>query len=102
MDYAGLANFISEVGFPIVCVVALALFIGYMVKRTVELNAQNMEKVQARCKEREDRLYVELDKSHKVNEKAIETIAHYAEKLDSIQSDISEIKTDITVIMSKH
>ena len=36
-----------------------------------------------------------------VNAKAIETIAHYAEKLDSIQSDINEIKTDITVIMAK-
>jgi chromosome segregation ATPase len=102
MDFQGLASLITTVGFPIVCVIGLAIFIAYMIKHQIELNEQNMEKVQARCKEREERLYSELDKSHAVNEKAIETIAHYAEKLDSIQSDIKDIKTDITVIMTKN
>lgn len=53
------------------------------------------------AKEREDKLYEEIEKSQEINKNAIDTIAHYAEKLDVIQHDINEIKTDITVIMSK-
>ena len=60
-----------------------------------------MEKVQARCKEREDKLYAELAQSREVNKKAIETIAHYANKLGVIQQDIHDIKTDITIIKSQ-
>lgn len=89
---------ISTLGFPIACVVAMGAFIFYIYKQTSQENAANMEKVQARCKEREDKLYAELAECRKVNSKAIETIAHYAEKIDIIQKDISDIKTDITVI----
>lgn len=91
---------ISTVGFPIACVIAMAAFIFCIYKQTTKENAENMEKVQARCKEREDKLYEELKLSREVNSKAIETIAHYAEKLDVIQKDISDIKTDITIMMS--
>lgn len=93
-------NVISTLGFPAACVVAMAAFIFHIYKQTTKEYAANMEKVQARCKEREDKLYTELAKSQEVNSKAIETIAHYAEKLDVIQKDISEIKTDITIIRS--
>ena len=92
---------ISTVGFPIACVLAMGAFIFYIYKQTTKENADNMEKVQARCKEREDKLYNELAQSREVNRKAIETIAHYAEKLDVIQKDISDIKTDITIIRSQ-
>ena len=92
---------ISTLGFPIACVVAMAAFIFYIYKQTTKDNAENMEKVQARCKEREDKLYTELALSREVNSKAIETIAHYAEKLDVIQQDIHDIKTDITSIRSQ-
>lgn len=91
---------ISTVGFPIACVIAMAAFIFYIYKQTTKENAENMAKVQARCKEREDKLYEELKLSREVNSKAISTIAHYAEKLDVIQKDISDIKTDITIMMS--
>ena len=60
-----------------------------------------MEQVQARCKEREEKLYEEIKENRAVNAKAIETIAHYADKLETIQNDVSEIKTDITILMSK-
>jgi septal ring factor EnvC (AmiA/AmiB activator) len=93
-------NVISTLGFPVACVIALAAFIFHIYKQTTKENIANMEKVQARCKEREDKLYAELAKSQEVNSKAIATIAHYAEKLDVIQKDISDIKTDITIIMS--
>ena len=94
-------NVISTLGFPIACVIALAAFIFHIYKQTTKENIANMEKVQARCKEREDKLYTELAKSQEINSKAIATIAHYAEKLDVIQKDISDIKTDITIIKTQ-
>lgn len=101
MDVAAITSLISTVGFPIAAAIAMAWFIYQVFKKTTEQQEKNMEKVQARCKEREDILYKEIDKNRKINEKAIETIAHYAEKLDTIQSDIKDIKTDITIIMAK-
>lgn len=94
-------NLISNVGFPIAICIGLCWFIYQIFLKTTEENAKNMEKVQARCAEREDRLYEEIAQNREVNSKAIDTIAHYAEKLDIIQSDINDIKTDITVIKYK-
>lgn len=101
MDLAAITSLISTVGFPIAAAIAMAWFIYQVFKKTTEQQEKNMEKVQARCKEREDILYKEIDKNRKINEKAIETIAQYAEKLDTIQTDIKDIKTDITIIMAK-
>lgn len=101
MEIGTIVELISTLGFPIVCVIALAWFSYYMVKKTSEQNVANMEKLQNRCIEREKILYAEIKENREVNAKAIQTIAHYAEKLDIIQKDISEIKTDLTVIMTK-
>lgn len=101
MDIATISTLISTLGFPIVCVIGMGWFIYQIFIKTTKQQEQNMEKVQARCKEREDKLYNEIEKNRVVNEKAIETIAQYAGRLETIQNDISEIKTDITVIMSK-
>ena len=101
MDVAAVTTLISNLGFPIVCVIALAWFAYYMVKKTSEQNVANMERLQNRCIDREKILYEEIKENREVNAKAIQTIAHYAEKLDIIQKDIGEIKTDITVIMAK-
>lgn len=101
MDAKSITDLMSTLGFPVVCVIALAYYAFYMFNRFMEENAKNMEKVQNRCKDREDKLYQEIKENREVNAKAIETIAHYAEKLDTIQADISDIKTDITVIMNK-
>ena len=101
MDFATIASLISSIGFPIVCALVMGWFIWQIYKRTTADNLTNMERVQARCKEREDKLYLELEKSREINSKAIETIAHYAEKLDHIQQDISEIKSDIIVLTTR-
>ena len=101
MDISTVTELISTVGFPICCVIGMGYFIFIIFQKTTEENAKNMENVQNRCKEREDKLYSEIEKNRLINEKAIETIAHYAEKLDVIQTDINDIKTDITVIMTK-
>ena len=70
---------ISTLGFPIACVVALCTFVWILYKASVA---------------REERL---MD----VNEKAIETIAKYADRLDEIQKDVQVIKDDVTQIMAE-
>lgn len=82
-----IAELIPTVGFPIACVIAMAAFIFYVYKR-MEVNT----------KEREDILYKEIKENREINKKAVDTIAHYAEKLDVIQNDVDDIKTDITII----
>lgn len=92
---------IGTVGFPIACCLGMAYFIFHIYKNTTKTNAENMEKVQARCAEREEKLYIEIEKNREITEKAIDTIAHYANRLDVIQNDIAVIKTDITTITAK-
>lgn len=70
---------ISSVGFPIACVIALCFFIWNIYKASVE---------------REEKLMA-------VNEKAIETIAKYADRLDEIQQDVLVIKNDVTQLMNE-
>ncbi len=101
MDIAGLTQIISTLGFPVACVVFLGFFVYKIYNDTTKQNAENMEKVQQRCQEREDKLYQEIKENREVNAQAIATIAHYAEKLDTIQTDINVIKTDITILTSK-
>lgn len=101
MNIESISALVSNVGFPIACAIAMGWFIYQVFKKTTEESARNMEKVQDRCKEREEKLYKEIAENREINRKAIETIAKYSEKLETIQSDINEIKTDITVIMAK-
>lgn len=77
---------IPTVGFPIACVIALGIFVFKIYKRS---------------ETREDQLMLEITENRKINEKAIETIAKYAESLETIKTDINEIKSDITVITTK-
>jgi septal ring factor EnvC (AmiA/AmiB activator) len=108
MEVSAIMELITTVGFPIAGCIGLGLFILkiYNDMKTDKENArqqnlENMEKVQARCKEREDKLYEEIKENRAVNARAIETISQYANSLDVIKEDIKEIKSDITVIMNK-
>lgn len=101
MDLNSIVQLITTLGFPIVCVIAMAWFIYKFYNDGQKQNAENMEKVQERCKEREEKLYAEIKENREVNAKAIETIAHYAEKLDIIQQDVKDIKHDVTAMMAK-
>ena len=83
MELATIIEIISTLGFPIACVVALGFFVWNIYKQSVA---------------REERLMLEITENRLVNEKAIETIAQYAERLEVIQKDIADIKTEITVI----
>ncbi len=98
---AAIAELIPTLGFPIICVLGLGWFIYKIYNDTTKQNAANMEKVQARCQEREDKLYTQLEKQNEINGKFAAIIAQYDVKLDVIQKDIDEIKTDVNIIMNK-
>lgn len=101
MEVGAIIEIISTLGFPIACVVVMGLFIYKIYVQTTEDNKNNMEKVQKRCQEREDKLYAEIAENRKVNNKAIETIALYAERLTHMETSIEEIKTDVVIIKEK-
>jgi len=98
---AALAEFIPTLGFPIVCVIGLGWFIYKIYNDTTARNAEQMEQVQQRCAEREEKLYIQLEKQNEINGRFAEIIAQYDVKLDTIQHDIADIKTDVAVIMNK-
>lgn len=81
-----LIELISTVGFPIVCVIALGWFIWNIYKRS---------------EKREDELRQEIKENQEINANAIKTLALYAERLDTIQSDIEAIKDDIVILTDK-
>ena len=61
----------------------------------------NMEALQERCKEREDKLYEEIKEGREINGKFAEIIAKYDAKLDEIISDVKDIKDDIVEIKAQ-
>lgn len=99
MEIKAIIEIITNLGFPIACVICMGYFIFYMTKKVTEMNETNMQKMEEQCQAREDKLFIEIKENRKINSKAIETIAHYAEKLDVIQNDINDIKHDLTIIM---
>jgi hypothetical protein len=86
MDLTVWAELVQTLGLPIVLIGAMGWFIFKLWKQSAE---------------REKTLYAELENSRKVNERAIETIAQYAEKLGVIQEDVKEIKDDIAIITAR-
>lgn len=77
---------IPTLGFPIVCVLAMGIFIYRIYKDSGV---------------REKALMAEITENRIINAEAIKTISKYADSLDNIKSDISDIKNDITVITTK-
>lgn len=90
-----IAELVPTLGFPIVCVIGLGWFIYKIYTDTTKQNNENMEKVQARCKEREDKLYLQLEKQNEINGQFAQIIAQHSIKLDNLQEDVSDIKTAI-------
>jgi chromosome segregation ATPase len=86
MDIKTIETLIASVGFPIVCVLGMGYFIYQLYKQSVL---------------RENTLYTQIEESRTVNAKAIDTIAKYAERLDTIQQDVKDIKNDVITIKAK-
>lgn len=77
MEIGVVTELITTLGFPIALVVAMGFFIWKMYLQSVT---------------REEKLMEEIANNRAVNEKAIETLALYAERLDNIETDVKEIK----------
>ena len=77
MDIATVVELIGNFGFPIALVVAMGWFILKIYTQSVV---------------REEKLMAEIAENRKVNEKAIETLAVYSERLAVIETDVKEIK----------
>lgn len=87
---------ITTVGFPIVCALVMGWFIYRIYVNTTQQNRENMEQVQERCAAREEKLYQQIQKAQEINGQAIATITLYAERLDTIQADVKEIKAKLS------
>lgn len=77
MDISVISELIATLGFPIALVVAMGFFIWKIYQQSVS---------------REDKLMEEIAENRAVNDKAIETLALYAERLGNIETDVKEIK----------
>ena len=86
MEAATLIELIPTRGFPIVCVIALGFFVWKIYNQSIV---------------REEKLMAEITENRLVNEKAIETIAQFAERFTHIENDVELIKNDIVVIKEK-
>ena len=101
MEVATILEVISTVGFPIALCLALGWFIYKIYNDTTKQNKENMAAVQARCKEREEKLYNQLEKQNEINGRFAEIIAQYDFKLEEIREDVKEIKGDVMTIKAK-
>lgn len=86
MDVGTITSLISTLGFPIVCVLALGIFVYKLWQQSAE---------------REKTLMSEITENRLVNEKAIETIALYADRLTHIETSMEAIKNDVSDIKNK-
>ena len=77
MELGVISELITTLGFPIALVVAMGFFIWKIYQQSVA---------------REEKLMEEIAENRAVNNKAIETLAVYAERLSTIETDVKEIK----------
>ena len=101
MTLETILELIATLGFPIVCCLVLGWFIFKIYQDSNKRNEENMKAVQERCAKREEKLYNEIEKNQEINAQAVAVIQRYADSLDSIQKDIADIKTDLTILTAK-
>jgi hypothetical protein len=86
MEIGAFIEIIGTLGFPITVCIAFGFFIFKIWQQSVE---------------REKALLAEITENRIVNEKAIATIALYAERLTHIEDNVAEIKNDVILIKDK-
>ena len=96
-----IVSIIGTVGFPIAACLVMGWFIFKIYKNTTTENAANMEAVQKRCAEREDKLYAQIAECQRINGEAIATITLYAERIGNIETDLREIKSEVDNIANR-
>lgn len=91
MDLTGIQTLITTLGFPIFCVLAMGWFITKLWNKSQEQNEK-----------REDKLYGVIDNAQvqnkelsKTNAEFVNVLNAYKNDLDTIKSDVKDIKTQI-------
>lgn len=101
MNLTTIGSLIQSVGFPIVCVIGLAWFCYYLVKKMDTTHLESLKMLQDRCVAREDKLSEELAQSHKINGEFAKVLNKHSVLLQDIRKDIDDIKVDVTTIKAK-
>lgn len=86
MENAAIIELVSTLGFPIVICIALCYFVYKIWEQSVT---------------REEKLMKEITENRLVNEKAVDTIAKFAERFTHIEEDVTEIKNDVVLIKDR-
>lgn len=90
MDVSTITQLITSLGFPIVCVIAMAYAMWKVYTRSEDRNEQ-----------REDKLYKVISDAQVQNKELSDTNAKFVTILESYESDLDGIKTDVTDIKTK-
>lgn len=90
IDVGNLQGLIASLGFPIVCVLGLSVFVWKM-WNTISTTNQ----------EREDKLYEFIQTAQNTNKKLVETNAEFVQVLNTYKSDLESIKNDVTEIKER-
>lgn len=90
MDVSTITQLITSLGFPIVCVIAMAYAMWKVYIRSEDQNEA-----------REDKLYEVIAKAQAQNQELSDTNAKFVSILENYESDLDEIKTDVVDIKSK-
>lgn len=86
MDIKLIVELIGMFGFPIVACLILGWFIWKIYKQS---------------EKREETLRGEINEGREINREAIRTLALYAERLGTIETDVKDIKQDIVILTER-
>ena len=90
MDVNNITQLITSLGFPIVCVIAMAYAMWKVYTRSEGRNEQ-----------REDKLYKVISDAQVQNKELSDTNSKFVTILQNYESDLDGIKTDVTDIKNK-
>lgn len=90
MDVSNITQLITSLGFPIVCVIAMAYAMWKVYTRSEDRNEQ-----------REDKLYKVISDAQAQNKELSDTNSKFVTILKNYESDLDGIKTDVTDIKNK-
>ena len=85
MEVQEITNLVTNLGFPIVCVVACAYFINYIIKAERKEN-----------QEREEKYIDTINKFSVVLEKVNDSLSNNSKRLEYIENKLDEVCADIT------
>jgi hypothetical protein len=84
-------NLITNLGFPIFCVIALGFFIYKSYTKITDRNIEREDKLYAAL----DKTQVQLDKLEEINEGFVKTLEVFTKDNEQIKKDIEIIKEKI-------